>query len=347
MSAFTFSSRRWRAALCSLSLALSVASTAHGQTAPAGSEDEANAAISHGVALRQAGNDDEALAEFRRADQIFPSARAKAQIALAEQALGQWVSAERDLRAALALTDDPWIQRNHDALNAALVQISSRLGSLEVRTNAPGAELFINEERAASLPLTAPVRVPVGTVNLEVRANGYASQRRPVEVTPNGRLREVFTLVAARSDNDGSSTQSGSSSNGSSSGPSNNGNGNSSTTIPIGPIVVMGAGAVSLGLAGAFGSLRLGAMGNCDYNAAMDTLFCADSAATQRARAGVGYTTGVNVTLIGGAALVVGGGAWFIASLLTRPSGRERASRVWVAPVANANGAGFFAGGRF
>lgn len=349
MSAFTFSSRRWRAALCSLSLALSVASTAHGQTSPAASEDEANAAISHGVALRQAGNDDEALAEFRRADQIFPSARAKAQIALAEQALGQWVSAERDLRAALALTDDPWIQRNHDALNAALVQISSRLGSLEVRTNAPGAELFINEERAASLPLTAPVRVPVGTVNIEVRANGYASQRRPVEVTPNGRLREVFTLVAARSDNDGSSTQSGSSSNGSSSssGPSNTGNGNGGANIPIGPIVVMGAGAVSLGLAGMFGALRSSAMGNCEHNAAMDTLFCADSAATQRARAGVGYTTGVNVTLIGGAVLVAGGGAWLIASLLTRPSSRERASRVWVAPVANAIGAGISAGGRF
>jgi Tfp pilus assembly protein PilF len=97
-----------RASVLAAALALGAAPVA-AQTAPVNAEEESNAAIARGVQLRQAGNDDEALAEFRRADQLMPSPRTKAQIALAEQALGQWVAAERDLRAALSTADDPWI----------------------------------------------------------------------------------------------------------------------------------------------------------------------------------------------------------------------------------------------
>ncbi len=312
---------------------------------------EADAAIARGVALRQAGNDDEALAEFRRADQRSPSPRTKAQIALAEQALGQWVLAERDLRAALSAQDDPWIQRNHDALTAALQQITSRLGSLEVRSNTPGAELYINEERVAALPLAEAVRLPVGTASLEVRAPGHTSQRRTVEVTSGGRLREVFTLAAVRTDEPPNGTQNSGATTVGSSGRTVGADPPPrreapSAAVPIGPIVVMGVGAVSLGLSGVFAALRGGAFGACPYDASTDTLRCDGPTATSRAQAGVGFTTGVNVTLIGGAVVLAGGGAWLIASLLSRPAARE-APRVVMIPTARPDGAALNVLGRF
>lgn len=345
--------RRARALFVALSLGL-VAPVVGAQSAATGTEEEANAAIARGVALRQGGNDDEALAAFRQADQIFPSPRAKAQIALAEQALGQWVAAERDLRLALSAENDPWIQRNREPLAAALTQIASRLGSLEVRCAVAGAELFINEERVASLPLAEPVRVPVGTISIEVRAAGHSSQRRAVEVTSGARLREVFTLVAARASGTGDGPDNGSN-NGSNNGAGgSNGRANGgrdggearAAGVPVGPIVVLGAGAVSLGLAGVFAGLRGGAMSACRYVAASDTLECATTADANRARAGAGFTTGLNVTLIGGALLVAGGGAWLVASLLTRPRPNEQA-RVAVVPMVFANGAAIAVGGRF
>ncbi len=341
-----------RASVLAAALSLGAAPVA-AQTAPVNAEEESNAAIARGVQLRQAGNDDEALAEFRRADQLMPSPRTKAQIALAEQALGQWVAAERDLRAALSAADDPWIQRNRDALNAAMQQISSRLGSLEVRTATAGAELFINEERVGTLPLSAPVRVAVGTLTIEVRAPGHTSQRRTVEVTANARLREVFTLVVTRDLNAGNgaepagNTGSNSGSNsGSNNGPARGAAPASAPGVPVAPIVVMGVGGASFVLSGVFGALRGGALSACPYNRATDTLECDGPAATLRAQAGPGYTTGVNVTLVGGALLVAGGGAWLLASMLTRPASREAATAM-VVPTVRADGAAINVLGRF
>lgn len=47
------------------------------------------------------------------------SPRALAQIALAEQALGRWVEAERDLRNVLHMSEDPSIARNRDTAQRA------------------------------------------------------------------------------------------------------------------------------------------------------------------------------------------------------------------------------------
>jgi hypothetical protein len=321
-----------------------------GARANAQAEDpaaEAEAAIARGVALRQAGNDDEALAAFRQADQRSPSPRAKAQIALAEQALGQWVAAERDLRAALAAVDDPWIQRNREALAAAMNQIASRLGSLEVRTSAPGAELFVNEERVASLPLAEPIRVAVGTVSLEVRAPGHLAQRRSIDVTSGARLREVFALVAARPIEP--EPRAGDAGNGArATEPRARVVVSEPSGAPIGPIVTLGLGGTSMILSGVFGALRGGAYAACPYDASTNTLLCDGPMATARAQAGVGYTTGVNVTLVTGAVLLVGGGAWLAVSMLQRGGERPatRASVRW-APSALVNGAAIVATGRF
>src|SRR5207244_1663513 len=49
------------------------------------------ALLDQGYALRERGDDDQALAKFQAAYRLAPEPRALAQIALAEQALGRWL----------------------------------------------------------------------------------------------------------------------------------------------------------------------------------------------------------------------------------------------------------------
>jgi tetratricopeptide (TPR) repeat protein len=156
---------------------------------------EADALVQQGVAQRRAGQDQLALESFRRAYALQPSPRIRAQIALAEQALGQWTDADRDLRAALAATNDAWIQRNRAALEAALNAISSRIATIELTCNITGARLFVNGREEGAFPLTQPVRVEAGTVALEVRMNGFRTARRTIDVEGGHTYRESFTLV--------------------------------------------------------------------------------------------------------------------------------------------------------
>jgi tetratricopeptide (TPR) repeat protein len=156
---------------------------------------EADALVQQGVAQRRAGQDQLALESFRRAFAITPAARTQAQIALAEQALGQWSDADRDLRAALAATSDEWIQRNRSALEAALNSIASRIATIELSCTTPGARLFVNGRETGTFPLDQPLRVETGTVALEVRLDGYRTVRRAIDVEGGRGYRESFTLV--------------------------------------------------------------------------------------------------------------------------------------------------------
>jgi tetratricopeptide (TPR) repeat protein len=151
--------------------------------------------IRDGVALRRQGREEAALEQFRRSYAITPGAHALAQIALVEQALGQWVAAERDLERALAAADDEWIARNRALLEAAQAVIRNHVGELDV-VGPAHAEVVIDGEAAGTLPLAAPLRVLAGQIELEVRLAGYQRARREVEVRGHGLTREKVTLVA-------------------------------------------------------------------------------------------------------------------------------------------------------
>lgn len=152
--------------------------------------------LQRGIELRKEGRDAEALEAFRVAYQYDKSPRIRAQIAVAEQALGHWVEAERGLLIVLAAKDDSWIKERRAALELALGRVRARLGSIIVQSNVAGAELWIDGSRAVVLPTVDPLRVVVGTHQLEVRAEGYATAQRTVEVASNGRAQERFMLTA-------------------------------------------------------------------------------------------------------------------------------------------------------
>jgi hypothetical protein len=191
----TFASDR-RARLSLAALLVFAAVSAHAGAAHAGPDDaEADALIAKGIDLREHGKDDEALAVFKKALAKSPSPRARAQVALAEQALGLWVAAENDLVLALAFENDAWITRNRGALEGALAVVRRHIGSLEVR-GTEGAEVVLDGVRLGALPATAPFRVEAGKRTLELRAKGFHPSSRSVEVPAGGVARETVMLVA-------------------------------------------------------------------------------------------------------------------------------------------------------
>lgn len=231
-------------------------------TGSAAAQDDPAALIEEGVTLRERGQDDEALARFRRAYERAPTPQALVQIALAEQALGRWVDAHAHLTEALRAGNDPWIAERRAVLEGALQQIQSRVGRLDLRDGVDGAQVFINGAEAGTLPLTEPLTVPTGTVVLEVRAPGYVTLRRTLELRPGGLARERVPLVP-EGESRPAEAESGA------------GASDAGTNIsPIGPIV-LGAGVLTLGVAGVFGALALtrdgDLSGRCGGSRCLDT----------------------------------------------------------------------------
>jgi hypothetical protein len=157
---------------------------------------EAETRIRLGLKMRAEHRDDGALEEFQKAYRLCSSARALAQIALAEQATGRWKEAEQHLGIVLSTAGDSWVEQHRGDLENAREALAQRLGSLEVSLAPADAagELLLNGEPVARLPQEAPLRVVAGTVTIEVRAQGFVPVTRPVTISPAGRTREVVVL---------------------------------------------------------------------------------------------------------------------------------------------------------
>lgn len=163
--------------------------------AVAGPSEDADAAIVRGVALRKQDNDVGALEEFRKAYALSPSPRAAAQMALAFQALGRWVEAEERIGEALRGDQDPWITKNRAALESARKVIEEHVGRVEVLGGPAGAQVFVEQRPAGTLPLGRPVGATAGVVALEVRAPGFLPVTRNISVSPGRLSRETVQLV--------------------------------------------------------------------------------------------------------------------------------------------------------
>lgn len=160
---------------------------------------DAEAMIAKGVELREKGKDEEALAVFKKAYAKSATPRARAQVALAEQALGMWVAAESDLLGALGAESDPWIAKNRAALEGALGVIRRHVGTLEVR-GADGAEVLVDGVLLGTASPGASFRVEAGRRTLEIRSKGSHPSTRAIEIPAGGVARETVTLVAVSHD---------------------------------------------------------------------------------------------------------------------------------------------------
>jgi hypothetical protein len=148
---------------------------------------DSETSIQRGVELRREGRNGEALVEFQKAFALEPSPRARAQIALALQSLGDWLGAEQWLTKALQTVDDAWIDRYRTELGSALA-IQAHLGSLVLLVDAKEGEVLVNGA-AQALPSASPIRVLAGSVDVVVRVPGHADAHSFVDLPAGGEVR--------------------------------------------------------------------------------------------------------------------------------------------------------------
>jgi hypothetical protein len=141
--------------------------------------------IREGVDLRRAGKDGQAITVFHKAFDLDRTPRTAGQLGLCELALGYWVDGETHLIEALASPSHPWVQRNRQALEAALENARGNLGDVVVTAHPNRGELMVDERRAAQLPLGGPVRLSRGNHVIEIHLDGYQSGSLQVMV-PGG-----------------------------------------------------------------------------------------------------------------------------------------------------------------
>jgi|SRR5580704_10508384 hypothetical protein len=175
-------------AICSL--AGIVCAVAVGATADEPAPSESEASIRRGVELRREGRNGEALVEFQKGFALDPTPRARAQIGLALQALGDWLGAEGWLQDALNAHDDAWITRYETDLRAALATVRAHLGSLSLHVDAQEGEVLVNGAPATALPSSGPIRVVAGSVDVIVRVPGHADVHRVVQVAAGAATNE-------------------------------------------------------------------------------------------------------------------------------------------------------------
>lgn len=154
----------------------------------------AESLIEQGLALREQGNDAEALPLFERAFAQDPSGRPEAQLGLVQLGLGLFVEAEAHLRNALA-SADAWVATNRGPIEQARLSAAEHLGSLEILGGVEGASLLVNGQPVGTTPFTGTLSVLVGACSIDVRAEGYRRFSTEVTIRAGERSRVTVNLV--------------------------------------------------------------------------------------------------------------------------------------------------------
>lgn len=131
---------------------------------------------------------------FRQALDHGRTARALGEMGACELRVARWTDAEAHLRAALALIDDPWLQRHRADAIAWLAEAQSHVARLHLIGGVAGAEVRVGERIVGTLPMPEPLLVTPGITQVEVRAAGHRAWRRALDVPGGGVTREVVNL---------------------------------------------------------------------------------------------------------------------------------------------------------
>ncbi len=154
------------------------------------------AMLREGIAHRVAGRDEAAIERFEAAYAAQRAPITAGQLALACQAAGRWVEADRYMRETLAAPDDDWVRRHRRELDEAYAVVRRNVGELELRGGPDGATVRVEGATAGTLPLAAPLRLRAGAVTVEVRAEGYLPLVRQVTILGGELTREPVAMTA-------------------------------------------------------------------------------------------------------------------------------------------------------
>jgi hypothetical protein len=143
---------------------------------------KAEGLVNQAVELRRNGDDEGALGLLLQAYALGHTPRATGQLGLCEQALGRWADAEIYLTESLKAEADPWVKKSRRALEDALAIVKAHIARIEIQGEPEGAEIWVNGALAGKVPLSAPVRVSAGEIEVELRAPGFVRETKTMRL---------------------------------------------------------------------------------------------------------------------------------------------------------------------
>lgn len=156
------------------------------------SRERAEGHLKRGIKLLIQNRDREALAEFEAAYELDPTPVALAQMGLTSISLRDWLAGDRFLRRAMAEgATHPWIERNRPQLVEQLEIVARHVGNVTIE-GTEGVAILIGNTLAGLLPLSGPVRSPVGDVTITGRLHGRPPIVRKLTIAPGSSVTASF-----------------------------------------------------------------------------------------------------------------------------------------------------------
>jgi hypothetical protein len=151
---------------------------------------EARERFQRGVSFYREGNNDAALAEFIRAQELAPNFRILYN-------LGQVQAQRNDAVGALRFFDQYLLEggalispERRSEVERTRRELAEKVAELTIEADVPGAQVFVDDVRIGTLPLERPLTVNAGTCNLRLERAGYTPLTREL-VIASGELREL------------------------------------------------------------------------------------------------------------------------------------------------------------
>lgn len=154
-------------------LGCALASSAEGRVPEGPDEARGRKAAAEAKRAYSEGRKEEAVTLFREAWKAYKAPMTLCNLAKAEADLGRARDAAQNLTMCLRLLPPSEKGAIGERLGRELKKALALVGTLNVAANVPDAEVRVNGEVVATLPLMDPIFVDPGSHGVEVRAPGY------------------------------------------------------------------------------------------------------------------------------------------------------------------------------
>lgn len=170
-----------------------------GLALPASAQDDrerARAEFQRGVDAYGSGDYQRSLDAFQEAYRLAPHPMVRVNIANSYERLGRPLEALFHFERFLAETERATPQQRRE-VEAAIRRLRQQVGEIELHVTPDGALVTIDGAEQRRAPITDAVRVTVGLHTLEIRLDGYQTERRQVQVRGGETQRVEVRLARA------------------------------------------------------------------------------------------------------------------------------------------------------
>lgn len=165
-------------------------------TAAAQSADEraqARTEFERGRSAFEAGAFTEALEHFQEAYRIAPHPSVRVNIANCYDRLERPLEALFHFEHFLAEAERPPAAQRRE-VEASIRRLQARVGTIALQVTPDGAQITIDQSEQRRAPVAEPVRVVAGSHTVEIRLDGFVTERQTVEVQGGGSARVAVRL---------------------------------------------------------------------------------------------------------------------------------------------------------